>query len=60
MLLVGHRKHLFPWAATPKLPFTPILKQIPILTRANQGDQHPSFYSESFRNSSRYGILQMT
>ena len=49
-LLVGHRKHPFPWAATPMLPSAPILKQIPILARANPGNQHPSFYSESFRN----------
>ena len=49
--LVGHRKHPFPWAATPKHPSAPIFKkQIPILARANPGDQHPSFYSESFKN----------
>ena len=49
-LLVGHRKHPFPWAASPKLPSAPILKQIPVLARANPVNQHPSFYSESFRN----------
>ena len=49
-LLVGHRKHPFPWAASPKLPSAPILKQIPVLARASPGNQHPSFYSESFRN----------
>ena len=49
-LLVGHRKHPFPRAATPILPSAPILKQISILARANPGNQHPPFYSESFRN----------
>ena len=37
-----------------QLQSTPLLgffkEQIPILARANPGDQHPSFYSESFRN----------
>ena len=40
----------FPEQATPKVPSAPILKQISILGRANPGDQHPSFYSEIFRN----------
>ena len=50
--LVGHRKHPFPWAATPKHPSAPFFfkEQIPILARANPCDRHPSFYSESFRN----------
>ena len=47
---VGHRKHPFLWVASPKLSSAPILKQIPVLARANPGNQHPSFYSESFRN----------
>ena len=38
ILPVGHRRHPFPWAATLKLPSA--LKQIPILVRANPGDQH--------------------
>ena len=49
-LLLGHWKHPFPWAATPKLPSAPILKQIPVLEQANPGNEHQSFYSESFRN----------
>ena len=36
--------------SSPKLPSAPILKQIPVLERANPGNQHPLFYSESFRN----------
>ena len=40
----------FPEQATPKVPSAPILKQISILRRANPGNQHPSCYSETFRN----------
>ena len=44
------QKTSFPLAASPKLSSAPILKQIPVLARANPSNQHPSFYSESFRN----------
>ena len=49
-LLVGHRKHPFPWAASTKLPSASILKQIPVLARANPSNQHPSLYTQNFRN----------
>ena len=44
------QKTSFPLAASPKPSSVPILKQIPVLASANPDNQHPSFYSESFRN----------
>ena len=44
------QKTSFPLAASPKPSSAPILKQIPVLASANPDNQHPSFYSESFRN----------
>ena len=43
-------KTSFPLGSNSKAPSAPILKQIPVLEQANPGNEHQSFYSESFRN----------
>ena len=62
-LLVGHMQTPFPLSSNSKASLCSDLKKkkIPILARANPGNQHSSFYSESFGiYSSRYGISRMT
>ena len=49
-LLVGHMQTSFLLRSNSKASLCSVLKKIPILARANPGNQHSSFYSESFRD----------